>query len=55
MRDAPLKWIPAAVKRWLEEIETDRNGLGRLAQTALEAIKSGHSNPIDIYKYAAGK
>ncbi len=36
--DAPLPWIPAALKRWMEECPDQATGLGKLEKLALEAI-----------------
>ncbi|MEJ2109975.1 MAG: hypothetical protein P8Z37_08685, partial [Acidobacteriota bacterium] len=47
--DAPLQWVPAAVKRWLDEIPDSADELERLEQLALEAVRSGHKNPGEIY------
>ena len=38
LTDAPIPWIPAAVKRWLQEQPNPETGLGRLETLALEAI-----------------
>jgi hypothetical protein len=51
----PLKWVPAAISRWLEEIPDSKTRLGKLERLALEAVKSGFSKPIDIFKYVAEK
>jgi hypothetical protein len=34
--DAPLPWVPAAVRRWLQEQPDEVTGLGRLEQLASE-------------------
>jgi hypothetical protein len=49
--NAPLPWIPAAISRWLLEIP--ESGLGRLEQLALDAVKSGCTTPIEIYKHTS--
>ncbi len=46
--DAPLPWVPAAVKRWLLEKPDNDTGLGRLEQLALDAIRDGCGMPADI-------
>ena len=53
MTDAPIPWIPAAVKRWLQEQPDPETGLGRLETLALEAIRSGHEKPWDIFNQVA--
>lgn len=45
---APLPWVPAAVKRWLEERPDPSTGLGRLASMALAAVRDGCDTPADI-------
>lgn len=47
--DAPLPWIPAAVKRWFQEQPDPQTGLGRLEWLALEAIRSGCETPAEIF------
>ncbi|MCG8526235.1 MAG: hypothetical protein MI748_07650 [Opitutales bacterium] len=54
-KGVPLRWVPAAVKRWLEEFPSKETGLGRLEQMALEAIREGHSSPGSIFKAVAAK
>lgn len=51
--DAPLPWIPAAVKRWLQEQPDPDTGLGRLETLALEAIRGGCDRPRDIFATVA--
>ncbi len=46
--DAPLPWVPAAVRRWLEEWPDAATGLGRLERLALQAIRGGCATPRDI-------
>jgi hypothetical protein len=53
MNDAPLPWIPAAVKRWLHEQPDPATGLGRLESLALKAIQGGCGTPGDIFKAVA--
>ncbi len=50
---APLPYIPAAVKRWLEEQPDPESGLGRLETIALEAIRSGCETPGEILRFAS--
>ncbi len=50
---APLPWVPAALKRWLEERPDPETGLGRLESMALAAVRAGWRKPSDIYNYAA--
>jgi hypothetical protein len=51
--DAPLPWIPAAVKRWLQEQPDTQTGLGRLEWLALEAVRSGCETPAAIFSTVA--
>ena len=51
-RDAPLPWVPAAIKRLLAEIP-DANGLGLLARLTLDSIRSGVDKPASILKHVA--
>ena len=52
-RDAPIPWIPAAVKRWLQEQPDPSTGLGRLERLALHAIRAGCATPGEIFKAVA--
>ncbi|QXP84985.1 hypothetical protein [Methylococcus sp. Mc7] len=52
--DAPLPWVPAAVRRWLAE-QPDETGLGRLERLALEAIRAGNNEPWAIFAAAAAQ
>ncbi len=51
--DAPLPWIPAAVKRWLQEQPDPATGLGRLERLALAAIRDGCETPGAIFSSVA--
>ena len=51
--DAPLPWIPAAVKRWLQEQPDPESGLGRLESLALEAVRGGRETPAEIFSTVA--
>ena len=53
MADAPLPWIPAAVRRWLLEQPDPETGLGRLETLALEAINSGCQKPWEVFNHVA--
>ncbi len=46
--DAPLPWLPAALRRWLEEQPDSRTGLGLLERLTLAAISDGHTRPLEI-------
>lgn len=48
MTEAPLLWIPAAVRRWLQEWPDPITRLGRLETLALEAIRGGCDTPDKI-------
>lgn len=49
-----IPWIPAAVKRWLQERPNKKTGLGRLEQMALDAVRSGCETPLDIFIHVSG-
>lgn len=53
MTCAPLPWVPAAVKRWLQEQPDPDSGLGRLQTLALEAIRGGSEKPDTIFAAVA--
>jgi len=54
-QEAPLPWVPAAVRRWLAEQPDDATGLGRLEALALEAIRSGCRTPAEIFAFASSR
>ena len=51
--DTPLPWVPAAVKRWLQERPDAKTGMGRLESLALAAIHSGCETPGQIFSAVA--
>lgn len=51
--ECSLPWIPAAVKRWLQERPDPKTGLGRLESLALEAINDGCESPAEIFSQVA--
>ncbi len=53
LADAPLPWIPSAVKRWMQEQPDGKTGLGRLEKLALEAVRSGRERPAEIFDYVS--
>jgi hypothetical protein len=53
LADAPLPWIPAAVKRWLAEQPDSVTGLGQLEQLALDALRKGCETPWEIFAAVA--
>ena len=53
MTDVPIPWIPAAVRRWLQEQPDPETGLGRLEALALEAVNSGCQKPWEIFNHVA--
>ena len=53
MTDAPLPWVPAAVRRWLQEQPDPVTGLGRLETLALDAVRSGCESPSEIFTAVA--
>jgi hypothetical protein len=52
-RDAPLPFIPVAVKRWLQERPDPLTGLGRLERLALDAVRAGCITPGEIFTSVA--
>lgn len=52
-KKAPIKWVPAAMRRWLQELPDPDSGLGRLEAMALEAVRQGYRKPWDIFHHAA--
>lgn len=53
--NAPLPWVPAAVKRWIKEQPDRITGLSLLEQFAVEAMHSGCEAPAEIYSYVSAK
>lgn len=51
----PLPWVPAAMRRWLQERPDPKTGLGRLEGLALEVVRSGISSPVAIMKAVSAK
>ena len=51
--EAPLPWVPAAVKRWLNEQPDPATGLGGLERLALQAIRDGCESPNEIFSTVA--
>lgn len=51
--EAPLRWVPAALRRWLQEEPDPKTGLGRLEAMALEAVRRGCLQPWDIFNHVA--
>ncbi|OPZ28604.1 MAG: hypothetical protein BWZ02_01259 [Lentisphaerae bacterium ADurb.BinA184] len=49
----PLPWVPAAVRRWLDERPHPETGLGRLESLALNAVRDGHQTPGAIFAAVA--
>jgi SAM-dependent methyltransferase len=52
---APLPWVPAAVKRWMEEQPDESTGLSRLETLALQAVRSGCETPSEIYAFVSAR
>jgi hypothetical protein len=50
---APIKWIPAAVTRWLEEQSYAGSEFGRLEYHALAALRDGCQRPAEIFAAVA--
>ena len=53
MAAAPLPWVPAAVKRWLQEQPDPESGLGRLERLILAAVREGCQTPGKIFASVA--
>ena len=53
LKDPLLAWVPAALRRWLQERPDPGTGLGRLEAMALEAIREGMTRPWDIFARVA--
>ena len=53
LENAPLPWVPAAVRRWMEEQPDSETGLSRLERLALEAVHCGFKIPMDIFKFVS--
>ncbi len=51
--EAPLPWVPAAVRRWQQELPSPSTGFGRLEALALAAIRSGCDTPGRIFASVA--
>ncbi len=51
--EAPLPWIPAAVRRWLKEKPDPETGLGQLESFVLEAILDGCETPGEILSFVS--
>lgn len=51
--NAPLPWIPAAVRRWLKEQPDTVGGLGRLEQLVLDGVRSGCHTPLEILAHVS--
>ncbi|HSE51022.1 MAG TPA: hypothetical protein VLB00_02475 [Gemmatimonadales bacterium] len=49
MRSTALPFLPAAVRRYLAEYPSVRNGLGRTEQLALEAIAAGAGTGAEVF------
>lgn len=55
LADAPLRWVPAAAARWLQEWPDPATGMGRLETLALEVIRGGASTPAAVFTAAAAR
>jgi hypothetical protein len=53
--EAPLPWVPAALKRWIDEQPDEVTGLSRLERLALEAIRSGCETPSDVFSFVSSR
>ena len=48
-RTAALRFLPQAIRRYLAEYPSVKNGLGRTAQLALETISAGAPTPAEVF------
>jgi hypothetical protein len=55
LEEAPLPWVPAAVRRWMAEQPDGSTGLGRLESLALDAIRSGCRTPAEIFVHVSSR
>jgi hypothetical protein len=55
LTEAPLPWVPAAVRRWVQEQPDQFTGLGRLEKHALEAIRSGCRTLSEIFSTVSAR
>ena len=53
MTSAPLRWVPAAVKRRLQELPDPVSELGRLERLVLAAVREGCETPGKIFASVA--
>jgi len=53
LRDAPVRWIPAAIARWMQEQPHPVTGLGQLERLALDAIRAGCETPREVFTSVA--
>lgn len=53
--DAPLPWVPPAVRRWIKEQPDRAGGLSRLEHLALEAICSGCETAPDVFSFVSAR
>ncbi|MEF3698355.1 DUF1835 domain-containing protein [Desulfolutivibrio sp.] len=51
--EPPLPFVPAAVRRWMQEEPDPQTGLGRLEALALAAIRAGCETPGEIARAVA--
>lgn len=51
--DAPLPWVPAAAKRWLQEVPDPKTGFGRLETLIIDALRAGCDTPWQIFNHVA--
>ena len=51
--NALIPWIPAAIRRWLEELPDRKTGLGKLERLALEAVNNGCERPWQVFRQVA--
>lgn len=51
--DAPLPWVPSAVRRWLQEQPDRVTGLSMLEKLALDAVRSGCETTAEIFSFVS--
>lgn len=50
---APIPWVAAATRRWIEEFPDPQTGFGRLEQLIMRSIENGCISPWDIFNRVA--
>lgn len=51
--DPPLKYFDKAIERWMKEIPSGEMQIGELERLAIDAVKSGITEPLKIFRYVS--